>query len=174
MWTVRSRRQSWLNARGMEPDTSQNSWTVHELYSDTRGLAKYLGTTVDAVNQTIADGTVLYLLTADGEALMPWLGEMTALMDGSTMIGYCWHADLRNGASQSSGPVTPSDGRADGDSCAYRGLRRLGLLGREPGLRTGLVARSRFMDRRYFDGPPLVICDWSFNDEPLIRALAGL
>ena len=78
---ARSRRQSWLNARGMEPDTSQNSWTVHEPYSDTRGLAKYLGTTVDAVNQTIADGTVLYLLTADGEALMPRLGEMTALMD---------------------------------------------------------------------------------------------
>lgn len=42
--------------RGPAPDSGEILWAQHEPYFDASGLAEILGTTVDAVNQAIAEG----------------------------------------------------------------------------------------------------------------------
>ena len=48
-----------------------DSWAEYEPRLDAAGLAEFLGTSIDAVNQAIADSAVRYLVTADGFALIP-------------------------------------------------------------------------------------------------------
>ena len=97
VWPALFRPSSLRPERLMEPEhgeRGENPWAECEPYFDTVGLAKYLGATIDAVDKAIAAGAVLYLVTAEGESLMPAsqfpdseaglaprLGDLTVRMD---------------------------------------------------------------------------------------------
>ena len=49
----------------------ENPWAEHGAYFDAVDLAEYLGASTVEVDQAIAAGAVLYLVTADGQTLMP-------------------------------------------------------------------------------------------------------
>lgn len=80
-----------------------------------------LGTNVDTIHQAYCPGAVRYVVTAEGEALTPQLGEMTALMDPQ-------RSDTAGKLSYAMAPAKDLSGRTP-----FEGLRSDDAPRRSPG-----------------------------------------